>query len=129
MRENITMTTNKTPYVLVKKPGGPFRVALFPDPKSDKQLEWLQSICDGYIETLPFLALEQRLLLICNEEGKIREMEENFFYNGDVIVGPVVVVSFNSDGEMLPLTRDQINYVKETLWTTEVETELSEEES
>lgn len=122
MSEKITMSTTKTPYVLVKRPGEAFHVALFPDHQSGKQLEWLQKICDGYIETVPFLKLEQRLLLICNEEGKLREMEANFVYNGDLIVGPVVVVSFNSEGEMLSLTRSQIDYIRDTLRLSEFNT-------
>lgn len=111
MNSNITMTKN---FVLVKEPGGPFRKEVFP--KSEEQLEWLQTKVNGYIETVPFKDVDKRILLICNEEGKFREdCKPNICLEGDMIMGTVVFVSYNSEGDMLPLTDDQYEYIKSTV--------------
>ena len=61
-------------------------------------LKNLQRIVDGPIETVP---VGGGAICICNEEGKIRGMEKNFFLGlppyGDVIVGEVAIVG--TDGE------------------------------
>ena len=57
-------------------------------------LENLQRFVDGYIEVVPVSA---SIVMICNEEGKLRGMEPNFKWLGDVIVGPVIFCGV--DGE------------------------------
>ena len=60
-------------------------------------LERFQMIVKGYIETLP-VYFNNGLTVICNEEGKIHQMEPNFnFGDLDVICGPVIVCG--TDGE------------------------------
>lgn len=107
MSSEITMTTKEPfPYVLVKKPGEPFKKALFPDPDSDRQLEWLQKQVGGYIETVPVEPLDAKLLLICNEEGKLMGLEPNVCIAGDIIMGTIVIVSYKGE-EMVHLTEEQ----------------------
>lgn len=98
--------------VFVKKPGDVFRKEEFP--ASDKQLEWLQEKVGGYIETIPFMD-SNSILLVCNEEGKLQGLEPNCCINGDMIVGTIVLVSFNEEGDMLPLTPEQETYIRETV--------------
>lgn len=50
-------------------------------------LEALQRYVDGYIEVVP---VTENIVMICNEEGKLRNMEPNFGWLCDVIVGPVI---------------------------------------
>lgn len=63
-------------------------------------LKNLQRIVDGPIETVP---IGDRMVCICNEEGKIRGLDKNFIilYSSiphiDVIVGEVAIVGV--DGE------------------------------
>ncbi len=57
-------------------------------------LKNLQRFVDGYIEAVPVSA---NIVMICNEEGKLRGMEPNFGWLGDVIVGPVIFCGV--DGE------------------------------
>lgn len=112
MSTNIEMTTNDAfPFVLVKKPGEPFKKVLFPDPKSGKQLEWLQEQVGGYIETVQVEPLNAKLLLICNEEGKLLGLEPNICMNGDLIAGTVVIVSYKGE-DMVHLTKEQYEAFK-----------------
>ena len=50
-------------------------------------LEALQRFVGGYIEVVP---VTENIVMICNEEGKLRNMEPNFRWLTDVIVGPVI---------------------------------------
>lgn len=52
-------------------------------------LENFQKTVDGFIEVVPF----NQDVLIVNEEGKYREdLEPNFWFNGDLIIGTVALV-------------------------------------
>jgi len=57
-------------------------------------LENLQHTVDGYIEVVP---LRSDLVMICNEEGKIDELDYNFTLKGDDIVGTVIICGTNED--------------------------------
>ena len=61
-------------------------------------LKNLQRIVDGPIETVPVVF---GCVLICNEEGKLRGLQRNFYMGkvpfGDVIAGEVAIVGV--DGE------------------------------
>lgn len=61
-------------------------------------LKNLQKTVDGYIETL---TLAKGLVLICNEEGKLRGLESNFRIGegmfAETIVGTVAVVGAEGD--------------------------------
>ena len=75
--------------VIRKHPGGP---AEFID--IDGSLESLQKEVDGYIEAVP---LFEKIIMICNEDGKWKGLEENFPVQfkgvyGDTILGTVLFV-------------------------------------
>ncbi len=55
----------------------------------EDNLEEYQKIVGGYIETVPF---DIKQVLVCNEEGKLEELESNLLVPGDLIVGTVIVV-------------------------------------
>ena len=83
--------------------------------KIPNELEWLQGAVEGFIETLTLRAGENGmpdLVMVCNEEGKLKGMEVNFYmpqYN-DEIVGPVLFVGV--DGEEFtdcPVNRKQLD--------------------
>ena len=61
-------------------------------------LENLQKTVEGPIETVKLI---DGAVLICNEEGKLRGLEKNFFMGrppfGDVILGTVIVVGTKGD--------------------------------
>lgn len=59
-------------------------------------LKNLQRIVEGYIEIVP---ITSTTVIICNEEGKLRHMQPNFFLPYDIVCGEAIVVG--RDGEDL----------------------------
>lgn len=58
------------------------------------RLENLQNTVGGYIETVLVI---KGVILICNEEGKLRNLEPNMWLYGDLIRGTVIICG--QDGE------------------------------
>ena len=75
--------------VIIKEPGHMPRQLVI-----DKSLKTLQELVGGYIE---HVGVNGDIGFIINEEGKFRDMEPNFIFRDDVIVGPAVFVGY--DGE------------------------------
>lgn len=62
-------------------------------------LKNLQKIVGGYIQTVT-IGDAQKIVMICNDEGKILELEPNFIYGiiaPDMIMGTVIICG--TDGE------------------------------
>lgn len=75
--------------VLMKLPGKyPRRVLL----KND--LKTLQDIVGGYIEVVK---IAYNIAIVCNEEGRLMNLQKNVVVNGRVYVGPILIVGV--DGE------------------------------
>lgn len=68
----------------------------------------LQKIVGGLIE---FVELEYNVDLICNEEGKLLNLEFNRVITNDVIVGTFIIAGQNR-GETISLSRKQIKKYK-----------------
>ena len=91
-------------------------------------LELLQRLVVGYIEVVHPDGFPQDVVLICNEEGKLRELPFNFFVNicqyPDAICGTAVFCAegINADGEpdLIPLTEMQADNVLNELRKVEV---------
>lgn len=69
------MKREKTLKVLIKRVGEPCEVA-----EVENTLEKKQEIVGGLIEVIPFDE-EGNILFICNEEGKLLNMEPNIILN------------------------------------------------
>ena len=54
------------------------------------ELKTLQKIVGGYIEVIP---LDETTVCICNEEGKLLNLEPNFNFRYDIICGTVIICS------------------------------------
>lgn len=74
---------------IIKEPGRAPEIVEIPD-----ELENYQGIVDGYIECVRW---DDEHVLIVNEEGKLRGLDKNFRYGGDIIVGTAIWVGV--DGE------------------------------
>ena len=69
------------------------------------RLENLQNTVGGYIETITVI---KGVILICNEEGKLRDMEPNMWLNGDLIRGTIIICGQNGeDISDIPITLQQ----------------------
>lgn len=88
-----------------KRPGEPARII-----DVENTLEALQEKVEGYIETLRF----GKLLMLVNEEGKIRGMKTNFWYNDDLIAGPVLIVDTQGE-EFTGLSMEAAKRARERL--------------
>lgn len=69
-------------------------------------IENLQSIVGGLLE---FVNLEEDVDIICNEEGKILNLEFNRSLGNDVIVGTFIIVGLNyNNGETISIPNNKI---------------------
>ena len=73
-----------------------------------KGLEEKQKIVGGLIE---FVELEHNVDLICNEEGKILNLEMNRVIENDIICGTFIIAG-QHEGETISLSRKQIKKYK-----------------
>jgi hypothetical protein len=76
----------------------------------ENSLEALQAAVGGYIETV---SMPCGLVLVCNEEGKIRGLPFNRYFGNDYIAGNFVVVGTDGEGEFESLSEEQVLVVKE----------------
>lgn len=92
--------------VVIAMPGKLAEVA-----EIENDLKSLQQAVGGYIETLP--SWFEDVVLICNEEGKLKRMEPNRAIGGDIIVGPIVVARANdTTGEFEDLPEFAVDFIR-----------------
>lgn len=58
-------------------------------------LENLQRTVGGYIEVVQ---VDEDVVIICNEEGKLLGLEPNMFFRGDTLVGTIIAAGFDGEG-------------------------------
>lgn len=64
----------------------------------ENDLKTFQTLVGGYIECVKLWNLPaSKIILVCNEEGKLLGLKENFVNNDDIIVGTVVIVGLKND--------------------------------
>ena len=59
-----------------------------------ESLENLQNTVGGYIECV---SPDPRIVIICNEEGKLIGMEQNMKIPGDILCGTIIVAGVSGD--------------------------------
>lgn len=74
----------------------------------ENTLDTLKSLVGGYIEVV---SMEDNILLICNEEGKIQGLKPNFNMGYDTIVGTAVFVSYDGKEDFTDLDDWQLEYL------------------
>lgn len=99
--------------VIVKQPGQPLTLRWIED-----ELERYQAVIGGYIETVPLDGVPG-IVLICNEEGKLRGLEPNVINGADVIVGPVIAARVSGE-DFGSLTESDLETVIEALEDADV---------
>lgn len=80
-------------HVMVKEPG---HDAKWERREVKNTLLTFQGLVGGYIETVTVC---DGLVLIVNEEGKLQQMEPNILFRNDWLVGTVVAVGLDKEGE------------------------------
>lgn len=99
--------------VIVKQPGQPITLRWIED-----ELERYQAVVGEYIETVPLDGVPG-IVLICNEEGKLRGLEPNVINGADVIVGPVIAARVSGE-DFGSLTESDLETVIEALEAADV---------
>lgn len=74
---------------IIKKPEDEFGRLV----EIENELEVFQSIVGGYIETTGY----KNLVIICNEEGKLRGFQPNIVLGREMLVGPIIVCGASGD--------------------------------
>ena len=87
--------------VVIKEPGRQAYVK-----EIENKLNVYQEIVGGYIEVLPLI---KSLRIICNEEGKIKDLDPNIFLDNDIIMGSIVVTAFDGIDDFRDLTSYELN--------------------
>ena len=95
--------TEKKIKVVVQNPGELSRIVTVPN-----TLEALQELVGGYIEVV---GIGNGLLLVMNEEGKIRGLPESVRCLYDTIVGPVFITA-DKDEDFRSLTTEEIQIAR-----------------
>lgn len=88
---------------IIKEVGQPPRIR-----DIENTLDTLKNLVGGYIEVV---GMEDNILLICNEEGKMQGLPPNFSMGYDVIVGTAVFVSFDGKEDFTSLNDEQMLYI------------------
>lgn len=95
--------------ILYKEPGKEARTMVVPN-----KLDVLQDLVGGYIETLTV----GDIVIICNEEGKVKHMPLNFFVKTkaytEAIVGPAIFCRTDR-WEFKGLEAEDITHIKELM--------------
>lgn len=86
----------------------------------ENTLEGLQKVVGGYIEAV---YLEDNVVLVCNEEGKLIGLSGNRSLGNDIIAGTFFVAGSNDDGEFVSLTDDKIRQYSDRFQTPEIFTQ------
>ena len=73
----------------------------------------------GWLETV---WIEKGVVMICDEEGKLKGLTPNFVLPKlrDIICGPVFFCSANSEGDFTSLNEEQIAFVKKLVKENEL---------
>lgn len=99
--------------VIEKRPKQPITLRWIED-----DLDKYQAVVGGYIETVPLDGVPG-IVLICNEEGKLRGLEPNVINGADVIVGPVIAARVSGE-DFSSLTESDLETVIEALEAADV---------
>lgn len=63
------------------------------------------------------------MCLLCNEEGKLLQLEGNRRVGDDIIVGVFCILGEDGDGELVSLPQEVMERYKERVWEPEEYTE------
>lgn len=70
----------------------------------EDELEYYQTLVNGYIEVFDLYTFPDTVI-ICNEEGKLKGMKYNCTIENEHLVGPIIFVGFNDEGDFVDCPR------------------------
>lgn len=90
--------------VLVKKPCEEAEVQ-----EIENTLESFQKIIGGYIQVVNH---QRGVAIVCDEEGKLKGLKANILFGNDIIVGTIIICSFDDNGDFTSLSDKEIIFNK-----------------
>lgn len=86
----------------------------------DHSNEAIQKIVGGYYEAFSHPELEG-VVILCNENGKLQGLEQNIWmenlgFGGEWVVGNIIFVGYDGEGEFVNLTDRQIEDITTFIW-------------
>lgn len=84
----------------------------------EDKLEEYQKLVEGCFETV---RISENIWILCNEEGKLKELDPNIICGDDVIVGNIAVVAVQEE-DFRSLTENEIKVVKVLLNSATIKT-------
>lgn len=102
--------------IIVKKPGQPGKVELI-----DNTLVEFHRIIECPIIDLYTLNHEKRIVVIIDDEGKLKYLKRNFDIPGDVIVGTAIFAALDDSGELASLKNHQERWIHKYLMENQYE--------
>lgn len=76
----------------------------------ENTLEKFQELVGGYIEAIPAND-DGSIIMVVDEEGRLKDLEVNIWIGNEPIVGNVVFVRNTGDGEFSSLTDDMVKAI------------------
>ena len=85
------------------------------DIRMDNTVEGIQSVIGGYFQMVTHRELGE-IVIICDEDGRSKDLKENIWYDSYYIVGNVVFSRSDELGELIDLTDEDFQTIKNFLW-------------
>ncbi len=79
----------------------------------ENSLAGMQLVVNGYIEVI---TLEENVILVCNEEGKLLDLPYNRSLGNDILVGTFFVAGSNDAGDFSSLAEDKLRQYRERFY-------------
>ena len=103
----MVMESNRYINILLKRPNKRAKKVTI-----ENTLEEMQKLVEGPIEVLRY----KDALLVCNEEGKLKDLEPNLIIGNDLIVGSFFIVGDDyKNADFISLTEKQFKIFKQEL--------------
>lgn len=64
----------------------------------ENSVKAIQSLIGGYFQAIPY-RLGEDIWLLCDVDGKYKNLDPNFMFQGDIFVGPVLFLGTNALGD------------------------------
>lgn len=92
----------------------------------DNDLECLQkavSIGTNYVGLIEIIPIDEGIVILCNEEGKLNGLEGNRRINGDIIAGVFYISAEDEHGNLASLSHEDMERYKARFWNPEYYTD------
>lgn len=81
----------------------------------ENSVKGIQKLIGGHFQALGYVG-QKDWTMLCDDEGKLKKLAPNFWYQGDIIVGPALFVGINALGDDFDdLHHQMVKTIKEVM--------------